>query len=115
MTLNELRAYHNEIYKILSKERAMRAKVFPPGHKDREAKLREMDRALEILERLKNELKPHCPDVQQGELLPLPRKSASRAKNTIPDFRLTPSNSASSEIALRWATVFCARRIRIPR
>jgi hypothetical protein len=70
MSLDELRGYYNEAYKILMRERAMRARVFPPGHKDREAKLMEMDRVMEILGLLKDALKPYCPDIQQGELLP---------------------------------------------
>jgi hypothetical protein len=70
MTLSELRAYYNEAYKILTKERARRIKAFPPGHPDREFKLIEIDRAIEITTLLKNELKPFCPDIQQAELLP---------------------------------------------
>jgi hypothetical protein len=70
MTLDELRGYYGELYKILNRERAKRARVFPPGHKDREAKLVEIDRAIDIATILKDELKPHCPDIQQGELLP---------------------------------------------
>jgi hypothetical protein len=70
MTLDDLRGLYNEGYKIMMRERAMRAKVFPAGHPQHEAKLREIDRAIEILGLLKDALKPNCPDIQQGELLP---------------------------------------------
>ena len=74
LTLLKLRGLYNEAYKILAIERTMRAKVFREGDPRREAKLVEIDRAIDILTLLKDELKPHCTDMEQGELLPLPRK-----------------------------------------
>jgi hypothetical protein len=59
MTLEELKANYTVAYKIIMRERAMRDKVFAANPDMREAKMAEMEKLLEIIDDLKDELKKH--------------------------------------------------------
>ena len=78
MTLSELKAKHAVAYKIIQRERKWRARVWPVGHPKHEAKLREMDRLLEVLGDLKDELKVRMEreDYRQPRLLDVPRRAS---------------------------------------
>lgn len=78
MTLDELRAKYLVGYKIVERERRARERVFPPGHKLRDEKLREMDRLMEVLKDMKDELKQRMTDYEQPTLLDVPRKTDYR-------------------------------------
>lgn len=79
MTLDELRAKHKVAYQIIERERRWRAHVFPPGHPRHEEKLREMNRLLEILAELKDELKARMgAGYEQPALLDVPKKTEYR-------------------------------------
>lgn len=75
MTSNELRAKYNTAYRIIWRERKMREQVFREGDPRREEKLREMDRLLEIVTALKDELKQRMVETEQPRLLDVPRRS----------------------------------------
>lgn len=77
MTLDELRSKYNVAYRIVHRERAMRERFFPHGNEKREEKLREMDRLLEILGELKDELKERMEaSPEQPRLLDVPRRAS---------------------------------------
>ena len=77
MTEPELRAQYNELYRTATNERKMRDRVFPPGHPDRDQKLGEMDRLLEIITGWKDELKARiC--YEQPPLLDVPKRTEYR-------------------------------------
>lgn len=57
MTLEELKAKYTVAYRIISRERAMRDKVFAKDQEKRLEKMAEMDKLLEIIDDLKDELK----------------------------------------------------------
>lgn len=77
MTSDELRAKFGVAYRIIQRERVMRDKVFREGHPEREEKLREMDRLLEVVTALKDELKARMAvDVTQARLLDVPRRES---------------------------------------
>lgn len=59
MTLEELKANYTVAYKIIMRERAMRDRVFSADSDKRQAKMAEMDKLLEIVDDLKDELKKH--------------------------------------------------------
>ena len=79
MTKDELRQKYNAAYKIIMRERRWREHVFPPGNPRHREKLAEMDRLLEILTELKDELKGHVGvEFEQPVLLDVPRKAEYR-------------------------------------
>jgi len=57
MTLEELKAKYTVAYRIITRERAMRDKVFATNEEKRQEKMAEMDRLLEIVDDLKDEIK----------------------------------------------------------
>jgi hypothetical protein len=73
MTITELRALYFEGVKIVRAERRMRAYVFRDKPELMEAKLREMDRLLVILEQIKDAAKADT-EAEQGTLLDVPHK-----------------------------------------
>lgn len=73
MTQDELRAKYKAAYKIVMRERRWREHVFPPGSPRHEEKLREMDRLLEIVTELKDELKERMgANYEQSALIDVP-------------------------------------------
>lgn len=73
MTADELRAKFGVAYKIIARERRWREHVFPPGNPRHDEKLREMDRLLEVLTELKDELKARIGEAyEQGTLVDVP-------------------------------------------
>lgn len=60
MTLTELEAQWRTARRIAQRERNMRQAVFENKPALQLAKLEEIDTLLTILDRLKDELKPHC-------------------------------------------------------
>ena len=60
MTLTELESAWRTARRIAQRERNMRQAVFRNKPALQVAKLEEMDTLLTILDRLKDELKPHC-------------------------------------------------------
>lgn len=79
MTLDELRAKHRVAYRIIMRERAMRERVFRSDPVARQQKLAEMDRLLEILTELKDELKAKLgAGYEQPPLLDVPKKTEYR-------------------------------------
>ena len=77
MTSDELRTKYNQAYRMIRREQAMRAYVFPPGHEKRAEKLAEMDELLAIVTELKDELKRRIADEEysQPRLLDTPQKA----------------------------------------
>lgn len=71
MTVDELRALYTEAVRIVRAERRMRSYVFRDKPEVMEAKLREMDRLLDILEQIKDAAKA---ELEQATLLDVPRK-----------------------------------------
>lgn len=59
MTAEELRANYTVAYKIIMRERAMRDRVFAADSEKREAKMAEMEKLLEIIDDMKDELKKY--------------------------------------------------------
>lgn len=85
MTLDELKAKYTVAYRIITRERAMRDRVFAAGLDEREAKMAEMDRLLEIIDDLKDELKwriammdEEPASFEQSTLLDVARKAEYR-------------------------------------
>jgi hypothetical protein len=85
MTITEMRALYTEAVRIVRAERRMRAYVFRENPPMLEAKLREIDRLLDILEQIKDAAKmeaaPNGPpeadteaEAEQPKLLDVPRK-----------------------------------------
>lgn len=72
MTNDELKALYTEAVRIVRSERRMREYVLRSKPELQEAKLREMDRLLEILEQIKDAAKAET--VEQQTLLDVPRK-----------------------------------------
>lgn len=76
MTEEQLRSDFEEARASILRERRMRASVFPPGHPDREKRVGEMDRLLDILVRWKDALKEHVePTYQQPALIDVPART----------------------------------------
>lgn len=71
MTVDELKAVYIEAVRIIRAERKMRLYVFRDKPEVMEAKLREMDRLLVILEQIKNAAKA---ELEQPKLLDVPYK-----------------------------------------
>jgi hypothetical protein len=71
MNVDELRALYTEAVRIVRAERRMRSYVFRDKPEVLEAKLREIDRLLDILEQLKDAAKA---ELEQAMLLDVPRK-----------------------------------------
>jgi hypothetical protein len=59
MTPDQLNTLSQRIYSTLIRERRMREAVFPPGHVKRDAKLEDIDGAIEALKAIKLELALH--------------------------------------------------------
>lgn len=59
MTYEELKANYTAAYRIIMRERAMRDKVFAANAAKREEKIAEMDKLLELIDDMKDELKKH--------------------------------------------------------
>lgn len=59
MTYEELKAKYTVAYRIITKERAMRDRVFAANAEKRQEKMAEMDKLLEIVDDLKDELKKY--------------------------------------------------------
>lgn len=79
MTQDELRAQFGVLYKTLTRELRWRERVFPEGHPQREEKLREIKRALEIVDGWKDELKELLPkSYEQPPLLDVPPRTQYR-------------------------------------
>ena len=75
MTYEQLKANYAAAYRIILRERSMRDKVFAADQHKREAKIAEMDKLLEIIDTLKDELKKYIkPEMEQPALLDAPRK-----------------------------------------
>lgn len=75
MTLDELRSLYTEAVKIIRAERKMREYVFRSNSEKLAEKLAEIDRLLEIVTRMKDELKEHCePGYEQQNLIDVPAK-----------------------------------------
>ena len=75
MTSDELRQKYNQAYRIIRRERAMRAQVFKEGDPRRQPRLDEMDQLMDILTELKDFCKAHIdPEFEQPRLLDAPRK-----------------------------------------
>jgi hypothetical protein len=76
MTESELRAKFETAYRIIQRERKLRVFVFAHDPITLKAKLAEIDKLLEIVTELKDELKAHVePEYEQSALLDLPRKA----------------------------------------
>lgn len=76
MTLEELKAQYTVAYRIITRERAMRDKVFAANQEKRAMKMAEMDILLEVVDDLKNELKKYISaEIEQPKLLDVPRKA----------------------------------------
>lgn len=76
MTTEELRASYTAAYKIIMRERAMRDKVFAADSAKRETKMAEMDKLLEIIDDMKDELKKHiAAGPEQATLLEVAREA----------------------------------------
>jgi signal transduction histidine kinase len=69
MTITEMRALYTEAVRIVRAERRMRAYVFRENPPMLEAKLREIDRLLDILEQIKDAAKLEA-EAEQPKLLP---------------------------------------------
>ena len=78
MTVDELRAKYGVAYKIIERERKWRAHVFAPGTSRHDEKQREMDRLLEVMTDLKDELKQRLEreEYRQPRLLDAPRRES---------------------------------------
>lgn len=75
MTLEELKANYTVAYKIIVRERAVRDKVFAADTDERKEKIAELDKLLEIVDDLKNELKKYIgSSPEQASLLDVARK-----------------------------------------
>lgn len=76
MTLDELKANYTVAYRIITRERAMRDRVFAANLEKRQEKMAEMDILLEIVDDLKDELKLYIlgSEPEQPTLLDVPRK-----------------------------------------
>lgn len=69
MTEKELREKYNAAYRIIKRERVWRERLFA-RHYQRDEKLAEMDRLLEIVDWMKDQLKDHLePEYEQPRLL----------------------------------------------
>lgn len=75
MTLEELKAKYTVAYRIITRERAMRDRVFAANQEKRDTKMAEMDVLLEIVDDLKNFCKKHINEPEQATLLDVPRKA----------------------------------------
>ena len=76
VTTEELKAKYTVAYKIIVRERAMRDRVFAADSAKRETKMAEMDKLLEILDDLKDELKKYIgAGPEQATLLEVARKA----------------------------------------
>lgn len=75
MTLDDLKAKYTVAYRIITRERAMRDRVFAENQTKRDAKMAEMDVLLEIVDDLKDELKRYINEPEQATLLDVPRKA----------------------------------------
>lgn len=77
MTSDELHAKYNRAYRLIYRERAMRALVFRPDPAMCDKKVAEMDELLAILTELKDELKRRIADEEysQPRLLDTPQKA----------------------------------------
>lgn len=74
MTKADLLEKYTTAYRIIRSERAMRERVFPEGHPRRVEKLQEMDKLLEVLDWMKDELKLHLePEYEQPALIDVPK------------------------------------------
>jgi hypothetical protein len=70
MTYDQLKANYTAAYRIIMRERAMRDRVFAKDAEKREEKIAEMDKLLELIDDLKNELKKHiAPETEQPRLI----------------------------------------------
>ena len=77
MTQDELRAKFKTGFKIIARERRMREYVFRNDPVAREQKLGEIDRLLEILTEIKDELKERMEaDYEQPTLLDVPKRAS---------------------------------------
>jgi len=76
MTVDELSALYKSAYRIIRRERVWRERVFA-RHYQRDEKLAEMDRLLEIVMAMKDELKERLAEesYEQPRLLDAPRKA----------------------------------------
>lgn len=76
MTMEELKAKYTVAYKIITRERAMRDRVFAENQEKRTAKMAEMDILLEIVDELKDELKKYIgSEPEQATLLDVVQKA----------------------------------------
>ena len=76
MTESELRAKFEAAYKIIQRERKMRAHVFRHDPFVRAAKLDEMDKLLTLVTEIKDLAKLACePSPEQPPLLDMPHKA----------------------------------------
>jgi len=79
-TRDTLRLAYRRILRTLLAERAMRDKVFPVGHKQRDAKLADTEQAITDLatlgEGLRAVLDVAAPEAVQGELIDVPQPGA---------------------------------------
>lgn len=73
MTYEELKANYTAAYRIIMRERAMRDKVFAANVEKRQEKMAEMDKLLELIDDMKDELKKHI-NPEQPTLLDVIQK-----------------------------------------
>jgi len=77
MTKDELRAKFGVAYTIIERERRMWERVLVEGDPRRDEKLNEIDRLLEIVTELKDELKRRMEgEMEQPRLLDVPRRES---------------------------------------
>lgn len=75
MMTTDLRALFDEAQRIIKRERAARWYVFRDQPEKQAAKVGEMDRLMQIIVQIKDELKTHMqPDVEQATLLDVPKR-----------------------------------------
>lgn len=73
MTQHELKQLYSIAWLFFKRERAWRDKTFPPGHPQRNAKLAQLDIALQAVTRMKDFAKLHVEESpEQVELFDLP-------------------------------------------
>lgn len=75
MTQHELKQLYSIAWLFFKRERAWRDKTFPPGHPQRNAKLAQLDIALQAVTRMKDFAKQYVEESpEQVELFDLPTR-----------------------------------------
>lgn len=75
MNYEQLKANYAAAYRIILRERSMRDRVFAADQHKRDAKMAEMDKLLELIDDMKDELKKYIkPDMEQDALFEMAKK-----------------------------------------